>query len=784
MSTVNGQRSNVTLLRLTQAGLALALLTPLVGSARFMYPLVFPRVVFFRLVVELTAVAYVALAAGNPRFRPAWHAPLVGTLLAYLGVQTVAAAAGVNPYQSFASSLARSEGIITLVHLAAFFAIAQAVLREPKIRSRLLAIAVLVLGLEGILGLAQALHLPGIPLFGNSRPTGLTGNPAYFALLMVFGVWLPQVQRALAAPNGGADAQAPARQRWIPWYWLVSGLSLANLWLTQIRGANFAVMTVGIGWLAWIACRGKSPERRRRAQWLLLAVAAVLTLVLAGRNTPLVTWNKTLERLAQTSWEAITLQNRLISWRVGAAAMSERPWLGWGPENFSVAFDRFFDPALVRDFGSFSWYDRAHSTVVETAVGSGILGLLSYLALYAAAAWQILRLARQSATRRAAPWLASLLAAYVLATAVAVDSINSLVLIFFTLALIAGLSPNPRAAATANARSRRLTAADLVPSGIVAVLLGVTLNLVPALATHAASQIAFDANRPLTAVVRDFQTAFRLSPPQRHEFRQSLGNYVTARLRQSPPPDPQQFGPLVDLALKHLDRSTAVDPGNLQSQLIFSELARELSPTEPKLLAVAQQAADAVIRQAPNRYHGYFAAGRVAMSAGRNRDGITAFRQAVVRYPELGAAHWNLAIAYILAGQLQPAQRAAAAAKRLDENLFWEPANIDKLGRAYADQGFLAPAAALYQAAGAQEAAQADYHAAAQRAVDDRSDRQLATWHNQQTAHLKNLGAEHYRRASHLYRQLGQANDAQASAREAIGLNPVLGAEFSELLEK
>lgn len=783
MSIVNGQRSNVTPwpLRLTQLGLVLALLTPLVSSSRFMYPLVFPRVVFFRLIVELTAVAYVALAAGNPRFRPAWQSPLVVAMAAYLAVQTIAAAAGINPYQSFTSSLARSEGIITLLHLAALFVIAHAVLREPNIRSRLLGVAVLVLGLEGMLGLAQALHLPGIPLFGNSRPTGMTGNPAYFALLMLFGVWLPHVQLALDARNGAADTSAPARNRWAPWYWLVSGLSLANLWLTQIRGANFALIAVGVGWLVWLAWRGKSPLRRY-AQWLLLGFAVVVTLVLAGRNTPLVRWNKTLERLSQTSWESITLQNRLISWHIGAAAVAQRPWLGWGPENFSVAFDRFFDPALVRDFGSFSWYDRAHSTVVETAVGSGMLGVLLYLTLYAVAAWQIFHLAQHAATRRAAPKLAALLATYVLATAVAVDSINSLVLIFFTLALIEGLSPKLRQSATTRSPSPAIAGITL---GVVAVLLGVTLNLVPALATHAASQIAFDENRPLPAVVRDFKTAFRLSPPQRHEFRQSLGNYVTAKLRQSPPPDPQQFGPLVDLALTHLDRSTAVDPSNLQSQLIFSELARELSPAEPKLLAVAQQAADAVIRQAPNRYHGYFAAGRVAMSAGRNRDGIAAFRQAVIRYPELGAAHWNLAIAYILAGQLLPAERAAATAKRLDDNLFWDPTNIDKLGRAYADQGFLAPAAALHEAAGAHAAKLAVYLlAAAQRAVDDRGDQQLAALHDQEALRLESLGAEHYRRASHLYRQLGHLENAQVSAREAIRLNPVLGAEFSELLEK
>lgn len=51
--------------------------------------------------------------------------------------------------------------------------------------------------------------------------------------------------------------------------------------------------------------------------------------------------------------------------------------LGWGPENFVVAFDKFYDGALDAD--SYPWFDKVHNMFLEIGVTSGLLGLISFL---------------------------------------------------------------------------------------------------------------------------------------------------------------------------------------------------------------------------------------------------------------------------------------------------------------------------------------------------------------------------------------------------------------------
>ncbi|MDO8559877.1 MAG: O-antigen ligase family protein [bacterium] len=723
-------------LRLAEFGVLAGALTPLAFSSHFMYPLVFPRVMVFRAIAVLTVLAWFAASRRDPRLRIDFRSPLASIWLAFLGVQTIAGILGVNPYASFASSISRGDGIVTLAHLVAFGLVGTALLRDQRRRKRLLAAVVGMLALQALLGLAQAANLPGVPLFSSDRPTGLTGNPSYYATLMVFGVWLPLVLAALPAAPGFWE-----RRRRLAWYAIAVGCALA-LWLTQIRGAILSTLIVGVVVLAYGARRAATPVLRRRAGITLAALSVIIAAAWMSRNTALVAWDRTLKRVSETTLSAITVQNRLLTWGTGLRAFRQHPFLGWGPENFSVAFDRYFNPLISRDFGSFSWYDRAHSTIIETLVGSGAVGLAFYLFIYGIAGWLLVRWSKDPTLRPATPFLAALIATHFLTLQTTFDTISSAIVWYLLLATMAAA-----VAVTPAAVARRTAHFSLLPAvSIASVLLAVGVVL-PTFSTWFASRVALQPDLPLTAVTSDFQRALRMTPPQRQEFRQVLGNLVLAKLRTDTLPPHEQFDPLVDLALDHLRRSVAADPDNLQTQLILSELARLLAPGNPELVPVARQAAAEVVARAPARYHGYFAVGRVAMTTGNPQEGVAAFRQAVIRYPELAAAHWNLGIAYLLDHQPDAAVRAAAVAKQLDPSLYFSRDNLDKLGRAFADQGYLQPAAALYREA---------------------ADRQPTD-------------AEWFRRLSHLYRQLDQPELAQAAARRAIELNPVLSSEFSAL---
>jgi len=86
---------------------------------------------------------------------------------------------------------------------------------------------------------------------------------------------------------------------------------------------------------------------------------------------------------------------RISAWKIEVNAIKSRPILGYGPENFLIAFDKFYDPSLPKieeTGGDISWWDRAHNFIFDIGITTGILGLLTYLSLFAILFFQLQKL--------------------------------------------------------------------------------------------------------------------------------------------------------------------------------------------------------------------------------------------------------------------------------------------------------------------------------------------------------------------------------------------------------
>jgi hypothetical protein len=103
-------------------------------------------------------------------------------------------------------------------------------------------------------------------------------------------------------------------------------------------------------------------------------------------------------RLLQISASDSTAQTRFWVWGEAWKGFLERPILGWGPENFSPVFDKFFNPQFyVPGANSETWFDRAHSIFFDYLAETGILGLLSYLAIFVTFCWEFVKKIHKSA---------------------------------------------------------------------------------------------------------------------------------------------------------------------------------------------------------------------------------------------------------------------------------------------------------------------------------------------------------------------------------------------------
>ena len=98
----------------------------------------------------------------------------------------------------------------------------------------------------------------------------------------------------------------------------------------------------------------------------------------------------------QISFSDATAQSRFWVWGEAWQGFLERPVFGWGPENFTTIYDAHFNPKFfMPGQNAETWFDRAHSVFFDYLSETGIVGLLSYLGIFAVFFWEFFKTHRR-----------------------------------------------------------------------------------------------------------------------------------------------------------------------------------------------------------------------------------------------------------------------------------------------------------------------------------------------------------------------------------------------------
>lgn len=611
---------------------------------------------------------YALLAALEPKYRQRWS-PLTLSFAALVLIFALTAATGVNWYRSVWSTVERSEGLLMWLYLGAYLLLLRGMLRSADWKEFFR--TVLVAGwLQTIYTLGQFFNLPFALVSTGERLSGSIGNPsfvaAYFILIMGVAAWL-------LTQSPGPKARAS--------YIALILLDAFLLWNTQTRGA---IIGCAVG-LAFIGSVMLWRSLRAKALVLIITTLAVCTLgygwLVANQNMPFVLKNTTLHRLATISLTDITAQNRLIVWGAGLQGFAERPLFGWGLENFRDPFNDYFNPAITRDIGSSPWYDRAHSTVIEVAVASGILGVILYGLLWTWAGIALFRLYKRSAWEGAL--LGGAILAYFIQNLFVFDTINSYLLFFALLALIE-LRTVP--IATKNKKPVQPKQVHLIGGGIA--LIAITFLALyytvarPTLANQYTVQaIVHDKEHPEQALI-DFKKALAATDPAAEEYRFTLVQFARDQLNLRGVTS--ETKELVLLASSEMQKTIDNVPSSVQGYLLLAELYLSGQTIDAAYLSQAEMAARTAQELAPRRYQPYTALGRIYMSEGKPEQGIEEFKKAIALNENFAESYWNLGIAYILNHEAERARESLAQALAHGYNIY-EEKNVEKLIAAYSD---------------------------------------------------------------------------------------------------
>lgn len=619
------------------------LLTPLWIASIFLFPFITTKILYFRILVEAALFFYIILALRYPELRPRWNL-LNGAVWIYVAVLLFTSAIGLNFYRSFWGNIERGEGIVTIMHFAAYFTMLPAVLRSQTDWYRYLLGAVTVTLLSALYGLAQLFGLPFVIHAGATRISGTIGNASFFAAFMLFGIFLSLY----------LQKHAPSKGHRI-YLWSIFIFELVILFQSRTRGALLAA--AGAFGLYFVVNVFKSQSKRLRIASLagLILLVAGAGLIYANRNSQFVASNNTLYRLATISRSDITTQSRLDTWQASWRGWQDRLLFGYGYENYNIAFNKYFPARIFKDQGSQVWFDRAHNIIFDQGVTSGIIGLLFYLAILGIAAYFLLRLYRAAkgpTMQKAVLVLFLLLGAYFFQNLFVFDTQATYLMFFLLLAYIVFLHNEafPKVA-TSSVRPVRIGA--FASGGIALVLLvaGYFVNLQPARANIATTNgIKVAKLKEYRSVREIFERALAHGTYMDEEIRQRLvdyGNEAVASGQLSP----QESADLRSYVQSELHKSIERAPHDVKNYLYLMNVLNQgiIDPRDAdEVLSIGEEA----VALSPTRPQIYFELGQSAFSKQDFELGLSYFRKAIELNPEPKESHFNYLLAAILASRL------------------------------------------------------------------------------------------------------------------------------------
>lgn len=591
-----------------RVGVVLLLLTPFIVTEHTVYPFVVGKALYSRALVEFVFGLWVVLAALNPAYRPprSW---LLILLAAGLAWAAVAAVLGVSPQRSLWSSYERMAGLVDAAHWFALLVVVASVVRDLRQLRGLLALNLAASVPVALLAVASHFGIDPI-LYGviweraYPRIGTVFGNSAYLGMYATinFTIAVGFLARSLFFTR-------PAEAGAIGWTLrcVLVVVAALELWALSLSGSLAAVAGL-LGAGAFLAAAVAACAGRRKMQLAAGVMTAVLVLAFAGglvllrQSEPTasaaVTGNPLLQRLT-VSEGARSYHARESAWRAGIAAFADRPWLGWGQENFIVAFGRHAaGPPADGEV-----HDQAHNALIEKAVAEGVFGLATHLAIWAFALYIVIRAARVQARGDRAFTLSvgAALASYFLASQFAVDAAALKLQVCLLFAFAVGLE----AAVPVGRSGERPGSAYVAPLGRKALPVIAGLGATALIAVGWTANHAIHSAAAAMLVVQPGQRGYieqtmAAFPPLASEPRRLLFNHIAQEWTRVLREDSAEARQLLAAADAQAQAAIAAEPENWRVQRAAARMYLAVATTEQTYRPLAAEHAKKAVELAPN----------------------------------------------------------------------------------------------------------------------------------------------------------------------------------------
>jgi len=359
---------------------------PLLVNFETLFPFIFTKTLLIRSAVSLFWILFAVwyftnrkaakdVIENNWRF---FKNPLYIATILFILLMLVSTIFAVDWYKAFFGDVERGEGMLGIFHFYAFFVAALLVFDKDDwatfFRFSLVTGAILLVDSIGELSSGEFI-----------RAQSFVGNPTFLAGYFLFVSFAAMI----------AFFTSRRRPYWRIFSFLMIFGGIVGVFLTGTRGAILGLVAGSIVSLLYFSIKGREVKIKLLGLNTNAQKASVilLVLVLFGVGTFILTrenavWQRIpgVDRLATLSLTDSTLQTRLISAGVSLDAVNpaqndiKRFLIGYGPDNFNIAYNKYYNPEYMR-YESL-WFDRAHNKSFDILVMNGALGLLAYFGMW------------------------------------------------------------------------------------------------------------------------------------------------------------------------------------------------------------------------------------------------------------------------------------------------------------------------------------------------------------------------------------------------------------------
>jgi len=597
--------------------LYLLALTPLVITPFTIFPFVFGRGILIQLIIGIATIFYLVLVLSDKRYL-SFKSNIIKIFFLFLLSLFISSLFGVDFNNSFWGSEQRFTGLFFLLHIFLFLIITSSILRTKKEWNRYFGFNVLI---SVVVFLIAILSLFGIKFWGvdlGMRISGSLGNPLFLASFFILNL-------GISAYLFGQVKNIKYKILWLCVFFIL----FYGVLLTQSRGALLGLITGLFFALIYYGIYLKNKKIR------LIVIGFIISILVLGgsiyifRDHGLIKKISFLRRFTTGSFT--TVNTRFLSWQIAGKAIVERPILGWGVENFSIAFNKYYNPELLLFSYYETWFDKPHNKILEIGVDGGTIAIILYLALFAFAIKKISIYRRDGdLSLFSSAGLSGVLVAYFVQNLFVFDTSTSLLSFTLILALLVSIKEREKIIEVKKISLKYI----IILGGILPVCF---LNLLPLYASIKLRQNTslYDINQKIN--IEGYKKAMQYFNPYKEEWRTDIAKTVISSIRQK-----NNIYSLEEqnYTLKELEKNVIEHKNDGYYHMLLGGFYAELAnQSNYKDLAIKEF--NRALELSPNRQHIYFNIGRMYSILGDREKIIETAQYTIDLQDDVSLSYWE-----------------------------------------------------------------------------------------------------------------------------------------------